>query len=116
MIIADENLHQRIIEALREKGYDVYAIRTEVGGVADTDVVQVAKRLQGILITEDKDFGELVYAHGIADVSIIFLRYDTKTELDFVIDQLFHVLNNSETLSGYVFITITAKKIRVNRL
>ncbi len=116
MIIADENLHQRIIDCLREKGYDVYAIRTEAGGVADTDVVQVAKRFQGILITEDKDFGELVYAHGIADVRIVFLRYDTKTELDLVIERLFQVLTNPEIVSGYAFITITARKIRVNRL
>ena len=116
MIIADENLHQHIIDCLREKGYNVYAIRTEVGGIADTDVVQVAKRFQGILITEDKDFGELVYAHGIADVHIVFLRYDTKTELDLVIERLLHVLTDPELLNGYAFVTIIAKKIRINRL
>ena len=75
MIIIDENVEQYWIELL-EKNYEVLSISKQYPQLADIKIIELAKLHKGILITEDKDFGELVFAHGIKGQTIIFLRYD----------------------------------------
>ena len=63
MIIADENLHQQFIDRLSADGYDIFLIREHLSGVSDYEVAAFAKYKQGLIITEDKDFGELGLAN-----------------------------------------------------
>ncbi|MDQ1340500.1 MAG: hypothetical protein QG567_1657 [Campylobacterota bacterium] len=72
IIVADENINFKIIKKLRESGFDVYSIMEECGGINDEDVIDVAKEKRAILLTEDSDFGEWVFAHGIK-ISALFL-------------------------------------------
>jgi len=74
-IIADENLHSFLVRHLKEKGYDVFPISEKLAGIPDEEVVKIVQKQKGILVAEDKDFGELVFAYRIAKVTIIFLRY-----------------------------------------
>lgn len=115
MIIADENLHQRFIDRLIAEGYDLFSIREELSGISDFEVASLAKYKQGLVITEDKDFGELVYAHNVKGISIIFLRYD-KADLDVVTESLLGIVREYNGKADNYFITITATKIRINRL
>ena len=62
MIVADENIEQYGINLLRLKGYDVLSIREKHPGISDREVVAIDRSNNGILLTEDKDFGELVFA------------------------------------------------------
>ena len=65
-----------------------------------------------IIITEDKDFGEWVFAHNFDFISVILLRYHQKN-LDDIIQTLLTLIKNMpESLFGK-FITITTKKIRI---
>lgn len=91
MIIADENLHQLFIDQLITAGFDVFSIRDKLGGIPDYEVASFARYKKGLLITEDKDFGELVYAHNLRGVSIVFLRYD-KTDLERVGSNLLKIV------------------------
>lgn len=65
MIVADENIEQYWIDLLRKTGYAVLSVRETAPGISDQAVVVLAKETGGLLLTEDKDFGELVFAHGI---------------------------------------------------
>lgn len=115
MIIADENVERYWINLLRRMQYEVVSIAETSPGISDTEVVIIAKKHKGILITEDKDFGELVFAHGIDNLSIIFLRYD-QPEYSQVENALVDVVNtyvNSETAH---FITISKTKIRARKI
>ena len=67
MILADENLNARFIDDLREEGYPVLSVYAKFRGYFDTSVVSLAMQEKAVLITEDKDCGELVVAHKIAD-------------------------------------------------
>ncbi len=58
-ILANENIPQEAIAALMNKGHDVKWIRTVAPGVSDKDVLTLAIDEVRILITFDKDFGEL---------------------------------------------------------
>jgi predicted nuclease of predicted toxin-antitoxin system len=56
--------------------YKVYSIKAYHPGISDRGVLEIVKEFKGILITEDKDFGELIFSYGMADVSVLLMRYD----------------------------------------
>jgi hypothetical protein len=62
--VADESCVRPVIQALREAGHDVVAIAEIARGATDDQVLEHALKEKRVLITEDRDFGELVYARG----------------------------------------------------
>ena len=60
--LADESCDFSVVRILRADGHDVVAITEALPGSDDAMVVDLARREQRILITEDKDFCQLVYA------------------------------------------------------
>lgn len=114
MIVVDENVDQVLIDNL-SKDYEVISIRESNPGISDREVIKIAKSERALLLTEDKDFGELVFSHNIRDCSVIFLRYD-KSEYEKVEKNILNVLEYYDKNQGHYFITITAKKIRINRI
>ena len=60
-ILANENFPADAVSALRDRGHDVAWIRTDSPGITDKDVLDRAQREDRILITFDKDFGELAF-------------------------------------------------------
>ena len=115
VIIADENIDQHLIRELRNKGYSVYAIRENMPGISDREIISMLNKETTILITEDKDFGEFVFAHEFRDVKIIFLRY-FKDEVQQIINNIEKACAGYLEKQGNYFITITPKKIRIKNL
>ncbi len=60
--LADESCDMAVVRALLEKGYDVALVRDRERGMEDESVARIAQQEQRILLTEDKDFGQLVHA------------------------------------------------------
>jgi predicted nuclease of predicted toxin-antitoxin system len=61
-LLADENIPLLAIEQLRRKGHDVLAISESAPSICDEDVMLLAENEGRILLTFDKDFGELAYS------------------------------------------------------
>jgi len=59
--LADENLASSTVEALRRLGHDVAWIRTDAPGSTDEQVLARAGAERRVLLTADKDFGELAF-------------------------------------------------------
>jgi len=57
--LSNENFPGAAVSALRVAGHDVVWMRTAAPGIADPDVLAWAAREERILLTFDKDFGEL---------------------------------------------------------
>ena len=114
MILADENIHYFIIKTLRESGFTVVSVSELSKGIKDEQVIQWAIRNNYLLLTEDKDFGEWVFAHHIKNLSVIFLRYSFE-EFERIAHTVVHVLK-TKNLIHPVFVTITTRKIRVRKL
>jgi len=74
-LIADENCHAGIIEHLRSSGFAVVSIRESSPGISDISVLDLAVKNNALLITEDSDFGELVFSHHNPSLGVVFLRY-----------------------------------------
>ena len=60
-LVADESVDFPIIEALRTAGHDVLAVIELAPGINDETVLELANQRQALLLTADKDFGELVH-------------------------------------------------------
>jgi len=114
MILADENIHSFIIKTLRDAGFEVISVREFASGSGDEVVIQMALKYNYILLTEDKDFGEWVFAHHVKDLSVLFLRYSFPEYRE--IAQTILGLLKAQTLERPFFTTVTTKKIRIRKL
>ncbi len=114
MILADENIHGFIITSLREAGFEVVSVREFARGINDEKVIQIALQNNWLLLTQDKDFGEWVFAHHIEGLTVLFLRYSFDEFRD-IAQTLVHLLI-AQQMDRPFFATITTKKIRIRKL
>jgi len=74
-LLANENFPGDAVEALRRQGHDVFRVRTEAPGPRDKEVLELAQTQDRILLTFDKDFGELAFKHGLpARCGVVLFR------------------------------------------
>jgi predicted nuclease of predicted toxin-antitoxin system len=74
-LLANENVPGQAVAALRLAGADVYWVAAEKPGIADRDVLALAAAQGRILLTFDKDFGELARAAALpAACGVILFR------------------------------------------
>lgn len=59
--LADEGVNRSIVDGLRQLNFDVFYVVEETRSLDDDILLQIAADEKRILITKDKDFGELVY-------------------------------------------------------
>ena len=83
-ILTDESLDFRIVMELQKKGFHVISVLKAYQGSSDKKVLDLARQYEAILITEDSDFGEWIFAHQERGVSVIFLRYKAEEMQDMV--------------------------------
>ncbi len=73
-LLADECIEASIVQALRSNGFTVEHVSETMRGSSDIEILAAAKREEAILLTSDKDFGEIVYRQGRATNGVILLR------------------------------------------
>ncbi len=72
--LADENFEPQFVERLRQEGYEVLFLDEYDAGADDTEILQIAVKENAIVLTNDKDFGELIFRHSFASRGVVFLR------------------------------------------
>lgn len=79
-LLAIENFPKASVTLLRLKGYDVLSVGDNCPSVEDEDVIDLAIKEERLIITFDKDYGELVFRRGMKPgKGIIFLRLEVFT-------------------------------------
>jgi predicted nuclease of predicted toxin-antitoxin system len=75
-LLADENIPGEAVAALRAAGHDVAWIRVDQPGSADRDVLARAQQENRVLLTFDKDFGELAWRERLpAACGVVLFRF-----------------------------------------
>jgi predicted nuclease of predicted toxin-antitoxin system len=64
MLLADESVDRPIVERQRQDGHNTVYVAELSPSVTDDEVLQEANNRDALLLTEDKDFGGLVYRLG----------------------------------------------------
>ncbi len=73
-LLADECVPAEVVARLRADGHAVEDAGNDTPGAADDDVLARAAGSGRVLVTADKDFGELVYRLGRAHAGVVLLR------------------------------------------
>ena len=74
-LLADENVPGAVVATLRQQGHDVAWVLEDAPGSADPEVLERAQHDGRVLVTFDKDFGELAFRRGLAaSVGVVLFR------------------------------------------
>lgn len=73
-LAADEGVDRPIVERLRADGHDVFYVAESDAGISDDEVLREANERGAVLVTSDKDFGELVFRQKRLTHGVILLR------------------------------------------
>jgi predicted nuclease of predicted toxin-antitoxin system len=111
--LADESCDFSVIRALRDIGFDVLAVSEYSTRSIDRELIDQAYQEQRILMTEDKDFGWLVFVSQVNSAGVILIRFpgNARIELADIIVKL--VKESSEELTG-AFVVVQPGHIRIN--
>jgi predicted nuclease of predicted toxin-antitoxin system len=75
--LVDECVDARLVERLRSAGHDVVYMSDVAPATTDVEVMAHAQKEGRLLLTEDKDFGDLVFRQGGHVPGLVLLRLDT---------------------------------------
>jgi len=93
-LLADENSPGDAVEALRSRGHDIAWIRTDAPGSIDRQVLARAVAEDRVLLTFDKDFGELAYGAGLpAHSGVVLFRFRPVSPA-FVVERVLRALES----------------------
>ena len=74
--LANENFPFPSIQLIRQSGFDVDSVLELFPGIPDGEVVIKARETNSIILTFDKDYGEIIYKHGLEyPPAVIFFRF-----------------------------------------
>ena len=76
--LVDESVGNRFAKLMRNSGYDAVFVGDVMPEVDDALVLSFADREIGVLITADKDFGELIFKIGRSSAGVILIRTTTR--------------------------------------
>lgn len=75
-LLADENVPRAVLDRLRADGWSVAAIAELAQGDSDAQVMARADYDSRVLITQDRDFGELAIARGLPVRGVVLLELE----------------------------------------
>lgn len=113
--LADENFPLPALEALRWAGWDVYSIAERCPGISDDEVMTLCADQQRVLLTFDKDFGEIVFRRGLPAASGVVLFRITPESPDDAAALALALVESQPDLEG-TFCVVTRDRIRVRRM
>ena len=113
--LADESCDAAVVRALRAAGHDVNAIVESSRGATDRFVLELALADRRVLITRDKDFGELVFAAGALASGVLLIRYPPSAPSGLPQGVLDVVAARQAELLGS-FVVIAPSGVRLTRL
>ncbi len=114
ILLADESVDAQIVERLREDGLQVISVAEISPSVSDSEVLEQANQDEALLVTADKDFGELVYQQGRIHNGVILLRLAglTATEKANIVSEV--IGKHGNELPG-AFAVISPGMVRLRR-
>lgn len=113
--LIDESVEYGIVKFLRENNFDVLAVAEDFFSASDVNVLSIAEKKKRILITNDKDFGELVFKERKGSHGVILIRMPFNTTEEKIV-KLDQALKPKATQLIKLFTVITEKRTRSKAL
>jgi len=113
-LIVDEGCDFAVVRSLRAVAFDVLAVSDIAPRATDEEVARLPVEGDRILITEDKDFGQLVQASGKGNVGVILVRFPARARKTVASEVLRVVRERGERLMG-AFCVMQPGRVRIAR-
>jgi len=112
-LVADEGVDKPIVDRLRNAGFDILYIPETNQGADDEFILRLANDQYRILITQDKDFGELVFRLKNVHYGVVLIRLNgyTPNHKATIIEKVF-LLHQDELINAFTVIQPNAIRIR----
>jgi predicted nuclease of predicted toxin-antitoxin system len=113
--LVDENFPYPAVDRLRQRGHDAVAVRDIMRGATDEEVLARARLENRVLVTADKDFGEMIFARSESAPGVLLVRSRIAHPARKV-DLMAQVVDSlGETLVG-TFVVAGVAGVRVRRI
>ena len=109
--LADENIAGSIVERLRDAGHDCLSVKESMTGAPDVDILARAMAEARVVVTFDKDFGELAFRSQLPATCGVVLFRITPQGREADINRVLNTLEARDDWSG-AFWTVTDERIR----
>jgi len=111
--LLDVHIGLRFAQALTDAGHDVLRAALVCSTASDIEHIERARAEDRILISEDSDFSDLIFAHGhVAPPSLIYIRCEP-FEQGAIAQSLLEVIED-DRLAGHVAV-VTTGQVRFRR-
>ena len=110
--LADESCDFAVVRVLRASGYDVVAVAEYMQRSVDDELIAQAHRDNRIALTEDKDFGWLVFVSHADSAGVILVRFPGNARQSLASTVLRLVQEHGSDLSG-AFVVVEPRYTRI---
>ncbi len=114
-ILADENFPGLSVQELRRLGHDVLWARTDMPGISDSAMLARAQDEQRLLVTLDKDFGELAFRLKLPAMYGVILFRMTMSDPRIVPVRMATIIESRSDWAGH-FSVVDDDRIRMRSL
>jgi len=115
LLLLNENMPSTLATMLRDGGHDVLTVKEAMRGADDVAVLARAQAEARILLTQDKDFGELAFRHGLpAECGIILFRL-TGAAPEADVRRMLDALDSRSDWAGHLAV-VTDDRVRLRPL
>ncbi|MDE0469368.1 MAG: DUF5615 family PIN-like protein [Candidatus Poribacteria bacterium] len=113
-LLADESIGKSIVRELRQNGHNVLYIAEFAPSIDDEAVLHQANLNRALLLTEDKDFGELVFRQRLVHMGVVLVRL-SGLSLPAKATSISTVLANHEDELLEAFSVISPGRVRIRQ-
>ncbi|MCC6580136.1 MAG: DUF5615 family PIN-like protein [Phycisphaeraceae bacterium] len=112
--LADENISPSVIQRFREAGHDVLSVKQSMAGSDDALVLHAAVSDRRVLVTHDKDFGDLAFRSAWIESGGVILFRLTPQSREQDVQRIVEILCSRNDWSGTFWaVTDTGLRRRV---
>lgn len=115
-ILADESVERPIVLRLRSEGHQVLYIAEIAPGITDPEVLEIAYNEQALLITVDKDFGDLIFRKQHKSVGVMLMRLSEVLTSQEKANIVSGIVRIHEEELFFAFTVVTHDRLRVTRI
>ncbi len=112
MFLANENFPRPSIILLRNNGSLVQSIQEEMPGISDEEVIKIASQHNLIILTFDRDYGELIFRHSMDNPAAVIYFREKGANPVFAGQLLINLLESTNISFKNAFTVIEEKSIR----
>ncbi len=110
--LIDENIHADIANWLRSMGQDVLYAAENLSGFSDEQLLALARTEKRVIITDDKDFGDLIFHRREVSTGIILLRL-TDRSIEARLERLSRIWETIQARAEGSFMVVSDRKVRL---